>query len=297
MALSIRTGGASRLPSRRSTHWKCADSSGIPSTVGVVQDVAWAGARCSERNSSVCATSAASGGQCRAGWAGTSPAPERSWAHLVWMLEYLHEHHTNEETGLFPVVRSRDPQAATLLDEMDDDHATVAGAAPALIDAAKAYAVEESALGQVRETLDALCDALLAHLRREEEELMPIVERTVTKAEWDAWEAGIVAALSKRQLAALGLWTLDGQQPEDVAYMAALVPPVPRWIILNVLVRGCRRRAFACWWDAEHSPWKLRPGGSVSVQTAASPEQVWALQADLDRLAAAAVERPAQQFC
>ncbi len=47
----------------------------------------------------------------------------------------------------------------------------------------------------------------------------------------------------------------------------------PRWIILNVLSRGYRQRAFRCWWDAEHSPRKLRPGGFVSVVTAASPSR------------------------
>lgn len=203
--------------------------------------------------------------------------------HVAWMMRFLHDHHESEENGLYPLVR-RDPAAAELLAAMDVEHAAVAPAAAALAAAARSYGADAHAVAGLVESLDALADVLLPHLLREEQELMPVVSSTVTRAEWDAWEQAIVAALPRRELAERGLWVLEGQTPEDVATMVAVVPPVPRWIIRNVLSRGYRRRAFRRWWEADHSPWRLRPSGSNSVTVPVTPEQVWAVVSDVTRI-------------
>ena len=55
------------------------------------------------------------------------PAGKRSRTlgdHILWMTEFLHMHHTGEDEGLWPLIRSRNPSAGALLDRMDADHKT-----------------------------------------------------------------------------------------------------------------------------------------------------------------------------
>ena len=42
--------------------------------------------------------------------------------HLVWMMQFLHIHHSGEDRGLWPLVRELNPAAGPLLDAMDADH-------------------------------------------------------------------------------------------------------------------------------------------------------------------------------
>jgi hypothetical protein len=48
--------------------------------------------------------------------------------HVVWMMDFLHAHHTSEDEGLWPLVRRRNPAAAQLLDSLEADHARIAPA-------------------------------------------------------------------------------------------------------------------------------------------------------------------------
>ena len=56
--------------------------------------------------------------------------------HLEWMMDFLHHHHESEDNGLYPLVRSKNPDAAALLDTMDADHQAVLPAMAALTTAA-----------------------------------------------------------------------------------------------------------------------------------------------------------------
>lgn len=55
--------------------------------------------------------------------------------HITWMMGFLHMHHMGEDKGLWPLVRSRKPDAAPLLDDMEADHLRIAPAVDALIEA------------------------------------------------------------------------------------------------------------------------------------------------------------------
>ena len=46
--------------------------------------------------------------------------------HLTWMMDFLHAHHEGEDAGLWPLVRSLNPSAGDLLDQMEHDHAQIA---------------------------------------------------------------------------------------------------------------------------------------------------------------------------
>jgi iron-sulfur cluster repair protein YtfE (RIC family) len=202
--------------------------------------------------------------------------------HLLMVMAFLHKHHDAEETGLDPLVR-RDPSAAALLDEMEADHDKLDPGIAAVERAATAYRASESARLELIAALDLLHEPLWPHLEREEDVLMPVVSRTVSNSEWEAWEKSLAAKRSLPDLAAEGHWIIDGATPEETEMMLALVPKPVRWILLNVFGRAHRKRAFARWWSPEYSPWKLAPGGSNSVVSTATPEQVWAVLSDVTR--------------
>jgi len=50
--------------------------------------------------------------------------------HVVWMMEFLHAHHTGEDEGLWPLVRQQNPAAGALLDSMEADHLVIGPADP-----------------------------------------------------------------------------------------------------------------------------------------------------------------------
>lgn len=202
--------------------------------------------------------------------------------HLTMIMAFLHKHHDAEESGLYPLVR-RDPAAGALLAEMEADHDALDSGIAAVERAAAAYALDPGARADLATALDLLNPVLMPHLDREEDLLMPVVERTVTKAEWDAWERALARKRSLPELAREGLWVMDGATEDERALMTALVPAPVTWIILNVFGRAHRKRAFARWWTQEYSPWKLQVTASNSVIAAATPEQVWAVLADIAR--------------
>jgi hypothetical protein len=173
--------------------------------------------------------------------------------HVVWMMEFLHAHHTGEDEGLWPLVRERDPAAGPLLDSLDADHRRITPAAVALTAAGQRYAT--TATDEVRvellAALDTLTGVLVPHLEREVDEAMPVVAAALTDAEWDAWDQKYnVKPKSLKQLGMEGHWLLDGIDPEGYQIVVHLVPPVPRFILLRGFARSYRRRT-AAWWQPQ----------------------------------------------
>lgn len=171
-------------------------------------------------------------------------------AHVLWMMRFLHIHHTGEDVGLWPLIRSRNPAAGALLDQMDADHKRIAPAVAALEEAAQAYRDNGSAREELLVALAGLGDVLLPHLRREELEMMPVVAATITTAEYLAVEhEHFVKPKSFTELGAEGHWVIDGLEPDDREAILRLVPAVPRFVILHGFARSYRRKAALLWRD------------------------------------------------
>jgi hemerythrin-like domain-containing protein/uncharacterized protein YndB with AHSA1/START domain len=220
----------------------------------------------------------------------TAPYPEDDQraaiaSHLGWLTDFLHRHHEAEDEGLYPLVRRRSPAAAALLDLMDEDHKRIGPAMTGLASAAAAYADSAEAREQALRALDELSGLLLPHLDREENQMMPLVSAAITEAEWQQWDQEYnVKPLRPLPLADTGLWILDGLNPADRAEVTALVPPVPRWIITNLLSGRYRRAAYRRWQLPEHSGRKAPQSGQAEVTTTAAPGAVWAVLADVTRV-------------
>ena len=133
-------------------------------------------------------------------------------------------------------------------------------------------------------TLRHLDELLLPHLKREEDEAMPIVSEVLTEAEWRAIEhEHNVKAKGMAQLGREGHWLIDDASPEDRAKVVGLVPAVPRFVLLHGYGRSYRRRRDACW-RPDAGERRVQKHGHNEVVVAASPDAVWDVVADVTRV-------------
>jgi hypothetical protein len=212
--------------------------------------------------------------------------------HMLAMMRFLHLHHSGEDAWLWPTMRRLNPASSDVLDQMDADTVT---------EAAAAY--QKSATGRepLLQTLRDLQGTLDPHLRREEDEMMPIVARTLTAAQWDAWERDFyVKTKSKKELRLEGHRLIDGGDRTVYNHVVGTVNPVLRLVLLRVF--GPKyQQACAIRWGADvpvgpklgeaatieqpeiigarRRPWRTRAEVSVHIQ--APPERVYDLVTDL----------------
>jgi hemerythrin-like domain-containing protein len=168
--------------------------------------------------------------------------------HVVWMMQFLHEHHHGEDTGLFPLALARDPSLAELVADMDVEHEAIAGAMAAVTAAARSWRGGPGEQQRLTHALESLEDVLLPHLAHEESVLMPRIAGVLTQREWLAWDQETnVKPKKPTQLAFEGHWLIDGAPPEIRAKVVSLVPPVPRFVLVHLLGGPYRRRRAALW--------------------------------------------------
>lgn len=182
--------------------------------------------------------------------------------HLIWMMQYLRFHHVTEDEFLWPLIRRLNPAAGALLDRMDADHARISPEIDHLRAAAGAYRAVDSpeARQALVAALDGLEAVLLPHLRREEDEMMPVVSRTITRRQWDDWGRDIVKNKPKLELAREVPWVVDGLDDERYRVATGVLPAVARFIMLHAFA-GRYRRASTTRWGAEVvTPRRSRPG-------------------------------------
>jgi len=170
--------------------------------------------------------------------------------HVVWLMDFLHAHHTSEDVGLWPAVRAKNPGAGPLLDSLESDHRRIEPAAVALRSAGERYAaaVDEESRVDLVTALDDLTAVLIPHLDREVDEAMPVVSATIDHREWRAIEQKY--NLKPKSLAQLGFeghWLLDGIDPVGREVVMHTVPALPRFILVHGFARSYRRRASAVW--------------------------------------------------
>ncbi|AKE89590.1 cation-binding protein [Rhodococcus sp. WB1] len=183
--------------------------------------------------------------------------------HVLWMMRFLHIHHTGEDVGLWPLIRVKNPDAGALLDQMDADHQRIAPAITALEDAALAYRDDANARQPLLEALAGLTDVLLPHLRREELEMMPVVAATLTTAEYhDVEQEYFVRPKSFLELGAEAHWVIDGLGEDDRELIMHVVPAVPRFILLHGFARTYRRKSSLRW---GHGPAAALPSLNLAL--------------------------------
>lgn len=181
-------------------------------------------------------------------------------AHTVWLMDMLHDHHTLEDERLFPMMRAGNADTGPLLDAMVAEHDAISAARALLEDAGRrAEAGEPGAAEALGEAVAALRRVLDPHLEHEERELSPLVARSVTEQQWQAFEKSNIEGKKPPQLAFQGLWMLDNLDPSGAAVVKSKVPAVPRFVMLRFLGGPYRKQREACW------------GGTPAVDVRAVP--------------------------
>jgi hypothetical protein len=197
-----------------------------------------------------------------------TPAPDGTRAQAVadqvgWLMDMLHEHHTTEDDGLWPLVRRHNAAAAGLLDAMAADHRVIVPAIGALTAAARHYrsAPDDAARLELIAALDALTGVLLPHLDREVAEAMPVVARSVPARDLAAWDkAANVKGKPLRELGLRGHWLIEEIDPEGYQVVVTQVPAIPRFILLHGFARSYQRRTSAWWNPAAGAETPVRSG-------------------------------------
>lgn len=170
--------------------------------------------------------------------------------HVMWLMDFLHAHHTSEDLGLWPAVRAKNPSAGALLESLEADHQRIEPAAEALRAAGQRYAATtgDDVRAQMVAALDDLATVLFPHLDREVEEAMPVVSEAITHGEWRAIEQKHnIKPKSLSQLGFEGHWLLDGVDNESRDVVIHTVPPIPRFILLHGFARTYRLRVQPVW--------------------------------------------------
>lgn len=159
----------------------------------------------------------------------------------------LHHHHTVEDDAIWPVLvrhaeEAGDTEGLGTLHAMEAEHATID---PALAACAAGFEQMRShPCTDHRNALDvhvtALRRALLDHMRHEETDALPLLQRTMTAEEFQAAEKAAQRGYPARLVPFLVSWVMVGLPPEGLAALQPQLTPVHH-LLLRLTGRRFRR--------------------------------------------------------
>jgi hemerythrin-like domain-containing protein len=185
-----------------------------------------------------------------------SGMPERQRAalcrHVTWMLDFLHHHHVGEDDGVWPRLLAKRPDLAPLVEQMNDEHETLAAASDRLREACDAYAADGSDAARDRlhaETV-AMQAASLPHLDHEEREMIPLAVEAFDADDWaylskNHFRKGLSFSDTGMSL----MWDLDDLEPEYVTAVRSEVPAPVLWLMSALYGGRYDREAATRWGD------------------------------------------------
>jgi hemerythrin-like domain-containing protein len=173
---------------------------------------------------------------------GDTAAAGRVYRHAREMIDVLHHHHQHEDELLWPRLLRRAPVDAALVTRMQAQHDAIAEILRRVdlgLPAWRQTACHPEA-DSLASDISELHARLEEHLDEEEQHVLPIVERTVTPAEWDELgQRGFAAMPRHRALVFLGHILESASPAERTRFLRRVPPPV------RVLYRLIGKRAFA----------------------------------------------------
>jgi hemerythrin-like domain-containing protein len=197
--------------------------------------------------------------------------------HLTTMMDFLHVHHNGEDAWLWPTMRRLNPAASELLDQMDADHAAITPHIGRVTAAAAAYGNSATGREPLARALDDLRGTLEPHLRREEDQVMPIVASTLTRAQWDGWEEQYyIKTKTKKQLGLEGHWLIDGGNRTVYEHVVGKVNPVLRFVLVRGFGPKYRKQCRTRWGaDVPVGPSREAASNPEQAETIGGPHRAW----------------------
>lgn len=93
-------------------------------------------------------------------------------------------HHPKEDQYLFPALRARAPAAGAIIDELERQHHDGPGTIGRVVQALHAYESDAGTIEALKSVVDAYADFQWAHMRKEEQEILPLAEASLTGEDW-----------------------------------------------------------------------------------------------------------------
>jgi iron-sulfur cluster repair protein YtfE (RIC family) len=147
----------------------------------------------------------------------------------------LHIHHTGEDDDLWPRMRTHlasRPDELALLQAMQDEHARID---PLLAAVEDAFADSDGGHLRLGDTVDALATQLHGHLAHEERDVLPLIDRSLTPAEWQAFGNDQRRRTGIRGAAQFLPWVLDEASPEQAKAVLGGLPAPLRVVYRRIL--------------------------------------------------------------
>jgi hemerythrin-like domain-containing protein len=147
--------------------------------------------------------------------------------HLGFLLDGLHMHHTTEDDLIWPKLIGRAGIDAPLVQRMEEQHREIDASVTEVRAAMSPWRSNPTSV-----TSSALADrtgeflvVLERHLDEEEQVVVPLIDRHLTKAEWEeVGERGFAKFTPAERWIALGQM-VEVATPEEAAMMFGELPP------------------------------------------------------------------------
>lgn len=161
-------------------------------------------------------------------------------AHLDFLLNGIHHHHTGEDENIWPLLLRRAAPQADLVNRMEAQHAAVAERADrvrSLLDGWRDSAAGGEALAEAIEEFTA---ALVEHLDDEEAHVVPLIRTHITAEEWERFgQETFEKFTNPEKLTATGTLE-DVATAEEAAWFTGGLP-----LPIKVMWRLAGRRKYA----------------------------------------------------
>ncbi|MFB4299329.1 hemerythrin domain-containing protein [Actinomadura sp. NTSP31] len=148
----------------------------------------------------------------------SGPALRAGWDRFT---TFITVHHTAEDTHLWPLLRGRVADTA-VLDRMEVEHHALDG----LLDAVAAAIHGPADVLAAR--AGELAEGLTEHCENEEELALPLVQKLLTRKEWNAFGNEQRSKLGMSGAASFFPWLLDGAEDATRRTVLGIVPPPVR---------------------------------------------------------------------
>jgi deazaflavin-dependent oxidoreductase (nitroreductase family) len=162
-------------------------------------------------------------------------------AHLDFLLNSLHHHHTGEDENVWPLLLERAAPQAELIDRMEQQHATVADRSARVRTELESWRVAPGDGEALATALDEFADALVEHLDDEEANVVPLLRVHITADEWRRFgEATFEKFTNEEKLIATGTLEEVAAPEEQEWFIGGL--PVPIKVMWRLVGRRRYRR-------------------------------------------------------
>ena len=171
--------------------------------------------------------------------------------HLSLVLDGLHMHHTGEDEVLWPRLLERAAPEAALVETMQRQHELVDEGTARVRSfndqwLGTASAIRGEQLARLVEQLDT---TLFEHLDLEEREVLPLIERHITQAEWATLSEHGQELMERKMLPIFFGSLIEDTTEEERRMMLGGLPPLLRPVVRTLGVWQYRRyirRVRAC---------------------------------------------------